>query len=230
MTFSNSLRWATVVAVAAALPAHAALVFDPTDLPAGGGLLTLGFDSPAGSNLTSPVDLGGVVFSTTGGPGSIGGAPLGAWVLGSNGVWSGSKTFAAVDGDFDAGGGVASMVFDFGPLRVQGIGGLMNFDPDFTYGDPLSLPLPLYIAAYSGTGTLLEDYDVPVFTPNGFNEGVFYGIRRDAPDIARFVISGPYAVVDDLTFTTPVPEPSTYSLLLAGLGLLGLAARRRRRG
>jgi hypothetical protein len=230
MTLSKKLRWAAAVAAAAVLPAHAALVFDASDLAAGGPLTVFGFDSPTGSGLTTPVDLGGVVFSTTGGRGSLGEAPLGAWVLGSNGVWSGGKTFAGVDGDFDAGGGVASMSFDFGALRVRGIGGFMNYDPDFTYGDPLALPLPLYIAAYGAGGTLLEDYEVPVFTPDGFNAGVFYGILRDAPEIARFVVSGPYAVIDDLTFTAPVPEPSTYALLLAGLGLLAFAARRRRAG
>jgi hypothetical protein len=30
--------------------------------------------------------------------------------------------------------------------------------------------------------------------------------------------------------TTPVPEPETYSMMLAGLGLLGFAARRRMAG
>jgi hypothetical protein len=230
MTLSNRFRWAAAVAAAAVLPAHAALVFDPTELAAGGALTVLGFDSPTGSDLTSPVDIGGVLFSTAGGPGSLGLAPLGVWVLGSNGVWSGDKTFAGVDGDFDATGGVASIVFDFGARRVRGIGGVMNYDPDFTYGDPLALPLPLNIAAYDAGGALLEDYELPVVTPDGFNDGVFYGILRDAPEIARFVISGPYAVIDDLTFTTPVPEPSTCALLLTGLGLLGFSARRRRPG
>ncbi len=38
---------------------------------------------------------------------------------------------------------------------------------------------------------------------------------------------GTYTAIDDLAFTQAVPEPETYALMLAGLGLLGLAARRR---
>lgn len=39
--------------------------------------------------------------------------------------------------------------------------------------------------------------------------------------------SGGYVALDNLVLT-PVPEPETYALLLAGLGLLAVAARRRR--
>lgn len=35
-------------------------------------------------------------------------------------------------------------------------------------------------------------------------------------------------VVDDLNFTSAVPEPATYGMLLGGLGLIGFAARRKR--
>ena len=36
-------------------------------------------------------------------------------------------------------------------------------------------------------------------------------------------------VMDDFTFSAPVPEPATTAMLLAGLGLVGAAARRRHR-
>ena len=41
--------------------------------------------------------------------------------------------------------------------------------------------------------------------------------------------NGTYTAIDDLAFTQAVPEPETYALMLAGLGLVGFAARRRGR-
>ena len=37
------------------------------------------------------------------------------------------------------------------------------------------------------------------------------------------------AIIDEGTTAAPVPEPETYALMLAGLGVVGLIARRRRR-
>ena len=36
-------------------------------------------------------------------------------------------------------------------------------------------------------------------------------------------------LLDDFVFTLPVPEPESYAMLLAGLGVVGFAARRRKR-
>lgn len=49
----------------------------------------------------------------------------------------------------------------------------------------------------------------------------------DHPDL---VITGQHWALDNLTYnnTAPIPEPETYAMLLAGLGLLGFAARRRK--
>ena len=38
---------------------------------------------------------------------------------------------------------------------------------------------------------------------------------------------GPYGITAQLT--SPIPEPETYAMLLAGLGLMGFVARRRQR-
>jgi hypothetical protein len=230
-----ALRAAVGAAALAALPAHADLVTSPADLPVTPFAFTLGFNAPAGSNLTSPVVLGrGVTFSTSGAPGSLGEAPLGTWFLedsalgGGNGRWSQGKTFAGVDGDFASDGSVVAMRFSF-DKPVQGVGGFMNYDPTYTFGVSGSLPLPLYLAALDTAGNVLEDWEVPILTPGGENEGAFYGIGRGSADIAAFVISGPFAVVDDLQVAA-VPEPSTWAMLLAGLALLGYSARRSRGG
>jgi len=214
----------------AAMPVHADLLTSPAQLPSTPINLLFTFDTPTGSNLNAPVAIGnGVTFSTTGGAGSLGEAELGIWSLGSNGFWSLGKTFAAVDGDFDSNGFPAEMIFDFGGLLVQGVGGFMNFDPDFIYGAPLAFPLPLYIAAFDINGVLLEDYELPLInTAGGFNEGMFYGIGREQADIARFVISGPYAVVDDLQIAA-IPVPPSLALMGAGLLALGWQAARGRK-
>jgi hypothetical protein len=36
------------------------------------------------------------------------------------------------------------------------------------------------------------------------------------------------SILDNVTISAAVPEPETYAMLLAGLGLLGFAARRRK--
>ena len=46
-------------------------------------------------------------------------------------------------------------------------------------------------------------------------------------DIRSISFKGNGVVVDNLTVAMPVPEPETYAMLLAGLGLIGMAARRR---
>lgn len=156
------------------------------------------------------------------------GAPQGAWGLGSNGEWTSAKTFVGVDSFGDmATGEVATLVFDFGGKGVKGVGARLNLNPDFLVG---GVPIPMYIAAYDRKGVLIEDHYVPVSTPGRIDRGTFYGIVNTRASIGSFHVSAPFAVVDDLKFTAPVPEPGTYALLLAGLGAVGWVARRRRAG
>lgn len=163
------------------------------------------------------------------------GAPLGAWALGptddmgnttGNGEWTGSS-FVGVDGDFqDATNEIAASLIVNLAVPKATVGAFVNFDPTFSYGG--GLPLPLYIAAYDTSGTLLEDHFVPVWTPGGLNAGSFYGITLASDSIARFEVSGPYAVMDTLTIAA-VPESGALAMLLAGLGVIGSVAGRRPR-
>lgn len=227
MQFSSSFRpLLAAVALAAAASAHAELITSSGEMP--GGLLVQTFDEVFDTS-TSRVQIGAslgadVGVSAANGP-LIFGAPFGAWSLGDNGEWTSAQSFVGVDGGADDAGNVGTLVFDFGGQTVSQVGALLNFDPGFTYG--FGLPLPLYIAAYGVDGALLDSYELPVFTPGAVNEGAFYGIRLATASIARFEVSGPYAVVDNLSFTAPVPEPQTWALMAAGLAAVGVAQRRR---
>lgn len=223
-------RFIRFAALAAALAtaqgaAQAALITVAPD-----GAAVIDFDDAASYTTGGPtVQIGGAIgadvqVSALGGTLNFG-APFGAWSLTDNGEWTGAS-FVGVDGAFqdEANGIAASLVFDLA-LPQGSVGGFLNFDPSFTYGG--GLPLPLYIAAYDSSGSLLEDHFVPMWTPGGLNAGAFFGISLDSDSIARFEVSGPYAVLDNLTIA-PVPEPSAIAAMLAGLGVLGAVARRRR--
>jgi hypothetical protein len=214
---------AAALALAAALPAQAALV-------TGIAGETQNFDDAATYDTSGPTvqigaSLGRDVRASSAGGTMYFGPPAGAWSLGPNGEWTSARSFVGVDGDFqDASTGLAaSLYFDFGFKRVREVGGFLNFDPSFTYGAPFTLPVDLYIGAFDAQGMLIEEHFIPLSTPGAIDEGAFFGISANT-DIARFEVSGPYAVLDNLTFR--VPEPG--SLGLMGLALGALALRRRR--
>lgn len=220
-----------VLAIAAAFsaPAQAAQIFSQDEIA---NRIVQNFDDAAGYDTFQSrvqigtslgVDLG---LSTAGGQLHFG-APYGTWALGGNGEWTSAKSFAGVDGAYqdEAGGIAASMFFDFGSKTVQSVGALLNYDDSFSY---FGMPLQLYMAAYDQQGNLIEDAWFPVSTPAAIDEGTFFGLSSDSANIARFEISAPYAVVDDFSFSAPVPEPETYAMFLAGLGLLGAITRKRR--
>ena len=200
---------AAAVIAAASGAAQAALVtsFSPDT--------TIDFETIIGG--PGPVDLNGDARLTGFGlpPGSLEvGAPA-FWALGDNGFWSLGKTFAGHDS------AVGGMIVSFKGQSVASVGAFFNY---------LKAPAgnPMQLLALDVDGAVLEGHSVTIGTPDGVNEGAFYGISRSSADIGYLVVTAPYVVMDDLAYTAPVPEPGTYAMVLGGLGLLGLAARRRR--
>lgn len=91
------------------------------------------------------------------------------------------------------------------------------------------------LSAYDGTdgtGNLLVTATAPDFNFQLYNK-LFLGVASDTASIRSVVFTNPYPyygdgiALDDIRFAAAVPEPETYALMLAGLGLVGLAARRR---
>lgn len=135
--------------------------------------------------------------------------------LGSNGQWNSTTDVNFRSARLPVSSSLA-MDFVFNTAAVSGVGGFMNYAPG--YG-------PVTIEAFDAGGVLLESYVIdtvaPINTaPGSLNEGEFRGIQRGTADIARFRLSGGFAVIDDLTFTG-VPEPASLVLMAAsGLALI----------
>jgi len=200
------------LALAAMLPAHAALTNDPGAIA--GPTQTVDFETFDGLLTTGPVTVApDLVF--TGAEGS----ELGAFIadLGENGLWGAGNMFAAT-------GFIGELRFTFSEgLASIGAGALVNH---FALSP---LPFSVVISAYGQNNQIIETHTVMVDTaPDSLNEGLFIGIVRPQADIRSISFTGNGVVVDNLVFATPVPEPGTVAMMLAGLAVAGSIARRRR--
>lgn len=199
---------ALALAFAAALPAHAALTNNAADI---GNPLLVDFEAYDGFFTTGPEEVApGVIF--TGDADS----QLGGFIanLGNNGIWGAGNHFAAT-------GFIGELRFTFAEL-TSGAGALVNHFADNV------LPYAVVVSAYGDNNQIIESYTLAVGTGEASeNEGLFLGITRDVADIRSISFKGNGVVVDNLAVAAPVPEPETYAMLLAGLGLIGMAARRR---
>jgi hypothetical protein len=210
---------AAALAAAATLPAQAVLVTDAGAIAAPTTLVD--FEAFDGLLTSGPVSVApGVTFT------GDSEAELGAngRVLYDNGLWGVGNLFAA-------GGTAGELRFTFDNGLSAGAGAFVNhaaFDALVDlYG---AAPLHLEVSAYGDSNQIIETHAFTVDTDAmGYNEGQFLGIARAQADIRSIAFKGVGVVADNLVFTTPVPEPESYMLMLAGLGALGFLVSRRRR-
>ncbi|GJI99863.1 hypothetical protein RugamoR64_04020 [Duganella rhizosphaerae] len=127
-----------------------------------------------------------------------------------NGYWSGMP----MAGTNDTG---STMKLTF-TQAVSGVGAFFNYARD--YG-------PATIAVYDANSNLIESTTLTFATNGGTNQGEFHGFLENTPSISYLTMTGAYLGATNFTVVA-VPEPETYGMLLAGLGLLGVAARRRK--
>ena len=88
-------------------------------------------------------------------------------------------------------------------------------------------PTTLQFDLLDASMNVLEGYSLST-TPSN----TYYYINRLTNDTKFLRVAGNFVAIDDLQFDTKtvngIPEPETYALMLAGLGVVGFMARRRK--
>jgi len=143
------------------------------------------------------------------------------YVFGDNGDWSAGLSMIGSNDD------LAKMTITF-DNPVAGVGMFWNFAPDD--GSGLS---PAVIAVYDTSNNLIESHTLTDIVGTGTNQGKFYAFLENTASISYMTMQGAFiggANLEVLSAPTGVvPEPATYALALAGLGVAGVVARRGRR-
>lgn len=146
----------------------------------------------------------------------------GGYGLNANGSFGGSATYIGVD----SATGFAQLMLNGGP--VSQLGFFFNYAPN-TGNAPT-------ISALDSLGAVFASYDLatlaPISTPGGFNDFAFRGISSTSANIFGLRFGGSYILASGAAngqVVSGVPEPGTWTMMLAGFGAIGFALRRRKR-
>ena len=153
---------------------------------------------------------------------------------------SGGRFFGASIGGVTARPpGSTGLFWSIGITGNQAGPGIVDLDgPAIYYGFLWGSPDTFNIVSFYNQGRLLQSFGGgDVFTSaNGFQgsfaAGQYVGFRAEGSQVfdeVRFVSNGNAFETDNhAVLASPIPEPETYALMLAGLGVVGWMARRRR--
>jgi hypothetical protein len=105
------------------------------------------------------------------------------------------------------------------PIDINDAGQVVGFinNADYFYGDMDAVARHAFVTGPNGEGIM--DLNSYADLPDGAYLNVAYGINNLGQVIATLAYRDA---------TPPIPEPETYALMLAGLGLLGFMARRKK--
>lgn len=208
----QKILFPVMFATVAAMPAHAFVINSIT-----GGGESLAF-SPLNQFTAGPVSENGFTFTST--HRAVYGYTS-DYNLNGNGSWNGSagsfiglNTFGASQ--------FMTITFD---NAVSSAVAFLNYGyiPDY-YNQA-------YIAAYDEKNTLIESFTLSISTPIENNGGEDWGFGYSSPIIKSIVFGDAFIVAKNIRVSrnSSIPEPSSLTLLLAGVFGLGFVRRLQRK-
>lgn len=145
------------------------------------------------------------------------GTPVSRWYAGSANVWQPASTITLNHSGFT----VAGAASQSSVLLRNDSNGRDNLILYATYPDG-----PLQFGFYDGTGTAFSSLSLPLdLNVDAFDKSQAYFTWSNTP-LGTNVFAG--GLLTSITRITPVPEPDSWAMLLAGVAIVGAGALRRR--